>query len=209
HHVIVQMHIECGQKGVQVSLHTPTMDALRHACSRSPNFTSAISPVEQSRTKKSQVTFLARMSPWLRTLATTVFRLPGHGVSAQRAGSSAVLALRTSMSGLFHSGGPFQVRRPGSGRPSEPYSTRTTAWWAAVETTVTRRFIWVPGSVSSKSADTSRTGPSPSASVCTRRTGGRTTGAAKVSETTSVTSTRRSFGRVSLPSPCWWARYST
>ncbi|MEU8309031.1 hypothetical protein AB0C84_36255, partial [Actinomadura sp. NPDC048955] len=29
--VIVQMNIECGQKGVQVSLHTPTMGALRRA----------------------------------------------------------------------------------------------------------------------------------------------------------------------------------
>ncbi|GAA2269147.1 hypothetical protein GCM10010402_26340 [Actinomadura luteofluorescens] len=40
--VIVQMNIECGQKGVQVSLHTPTMGALRRARTQFNDFPSTI-----------------------------------------------------------------------------------------------------------------------------------------------------------------------
>ncbi|GAA1587682.1 hypothetical protein GCM10009678_82620 [Actinomadura kijaniata] len=40
--VIVQVNVECGHKGVQVSFHTPTMGTLRHARIRFSNFPSTI-----------------------------------------------------------------------------------------------------------------------------------------------------------------------
>ncbi|WP_153530367.1 hypothetical protein [Actinomadura macrotermitis] len=40
--VIVQMNLECGQKGVQISLHAPTMGALHRVRTRFGNFPSTI-----------------------------------------------------------------------------------------------------------------------------------------------------------------------
>jgi hypothetical protein len=41
-HVVVQMDVECCQKGVKVSLHTPILDALRRARRRFRDFPSTI-----------------------------------------------------------------------------------------------------------------------------------------------------------------------
>ena len=85
----------------------------------------------------------------LRTFATTVFMLPGHGVLAHLAGSAIDFALRTSMSGLCQSGPPVHGLMPGSGRWPESYLMLTTALSAAVDTTVTVSCFCEDGSISS------------------------------------------------------------
>ncbi len=107
------------------------------------------SPLANGMRMKSTFTPLASLSPLLRTLATTSFVCPTQGVFAHFPGSAFERSLRISMSGLFHSGGPFHGRMPGSALPPALYWIWTTALSAAFDLTVTTSFFWLPGSMSS------------------------------------------------------------